>query len=127
MKLLIITAIDALSLTSKKCNKNQAGNSSCYKGKLVVAGICSNYTIQLLDGTIDTTKIEANWKDDVTGKSYTKVFALGSPCTFPTTIKEGDEFYFTLDDSKQQCAVCMAYYPKPQKALSIKVIDKPCK
>src|SRR5688572_8363986 len=108
MKILMITAIATLGLLGKKCNKNQAGNSSCYKGKLVVAGICSNYTIQLLEGGLDTAKVEANWKDDVTGKAYTKVFALGSPCTFPSTIKEGDEFYFTLDDAKQECAVCMA-------------------
>jgi hypothetical protein len=125
MKILMISAIAALSLAGKKCNKG--GNTPCYKGKLVVAGICSNYTIQLIDGALDTAKVEANWKDDVTGRSYTNVFALGSPCTFSSTIKEGDEFYFTIDDSKQPCAVCMAYYPKPQKALSIKILDKPCK
>ena len=79
-----------------------------------------------MEGQLDTSQIVASWKDDVTGKTHSNVFALGSPCTFPAALNEGDEFYFTIDTAKQQCAVCMAYYPKPQKALSIKVLEKPC-
>lgn len=125
MKLLILAAIAALPFSNQNCKKQNVA-SNCLKGRLEVKGICANYTIKLLEGNLDTSKIVANWKDEVTGKTHTNVFALGSPCNFPATIKEGDEFYFVLDDSRQDCAVCMAYYPKPEKALRIKVLDKPC-
>ncbi len=77
-----------------------------------------NYTIKILEGLIDTSIVEAKWTDEQTKKSYTNVFSLGSPCTFPATINEGDEFYFSIDSSTvQDCIVCMAYYPKPTKHL----------
>ena len=83
-----------------------------------------NYTIKIVEGTIDTSKTEANWTDEVTQNQYTNVFRLGNPCDFPATIKQGDEFYFTIATSKdKECAVCMAYYPTPAKALSIKVVQ----
>ena len=125
MKLLFLAAIAALPFSNQKCKKQNL-STSCLKGRLEVKGICANYTIKLLEGNLDTSQIATNWKDEVTGKTYSNVFALGSPCTFPATLKEGDEFYFVLDNSKQDCAVCMAYYPKPEKALRIKVLDKPC-
>lgn len=127
MKVFFFAAIALLAFTSQRCKSSQRSTSTtCFKGRLEIKGICSNYTILLVEGTIDTTRIVANWKDEVTGKTHKNVFALGSPCTFPATIKEGDEFYFVLDDVPQNCNVCMAYYPKPSKALSIKVIDNPC-
>jgi hypothetical protein len=55
------------------------------------------------------------------------VFALGSPCSFPASIGEGQTFYFTLDTPARDCNVCQAYYPKPSKALSINVLDNPCR
>ena len=82
-----------------------------------------NYTIKLLEGNLDTTRYVAEWKNESTGKTHTNVFALGSLCNFPSTINEGDEFYFKIDSSYvSDCAVCMAYYPKPLKSLSIKVV-----
>ena len=99
----------------------------CYKGKLEIKGGCMNYTIAVKEGNIDTTLIVPTWTDENTGKSYKNVFALCSRCNFPTTINEGDEFYFMIDSSAvQNCAVCMMYYPTPQKHVSIKVLEKPC-
>jgi hypothetical protein len=69
----------------------------------------------------------ANWANESTGKTYKNVFALGSRCTFPDNINEGDEFFFEIDNTTvQNCAVCMMYYPTPEKKLSIKVIQDPC-
>jgi len=112
-----------LSVTINKCkNKNE---SSVYKGKLEVKGMCMNYTIKLLEGNIDKSKLVAEWKNEVTSKTHTNVFALGSVCNFPSTINEGDEFYFTIDSSYvSNCAVCLAYYPKPAKGIAIKVVNK---
>ena len=106
-------------------DKCKSKNESSYKGKLEVKGMCMNYTIKLLEGNIDNSKIEAEWKDEVTGKTYNNVFALGSVCDFPSTINEGDEFYFTIDTTYvSNCAVCLAYYPKPAKSIAIKVVNK---
>ena len=96
-----------------------------YKARLETKAICMNYTLRLLEGDIDTSLITANWTDESTGKSYTNVFGLGSPCTFPPNIQQGDDFYFMIDSSTiKDCIVCMAYYPTPPRKLSIKVVEK---
>jgi len=124
MKLYIIAPfIFILAATTNKCkNKNE---SSVYKGKLEVKGMCMNYTIKLIEGKIDPSKFVAEWKNEVTGKTHNNVFALGSVCNFPSTINEGDEFYFNIDTTYiSNCAVCLAYYPKPAKSIAIKVVNK---
>ena len=101
--------------------------SGCYKGRLEVKGLCMNYTIKLLEGDIDTSLIQSNWTDPHTGISHQNVFALESVCNFPTEINEGDEFYFQIGNlSDQGCAVCLAFYPTPEKRLSITVKRSPC-
>jgi hypothetical protein len=123
MKLFLLSSVLFLFLSSGDCHKKTA--STNYKGRLEIAGICLNYTIKLLEGNIDTSQIESHWTDEMTGKSYTNVFALVNPCVFPANIKQGEEFYFKIDTAvKQQCITCLAYYPKPQKKLSIVVIEK---
>lgn len=125
MKLFIfLSAIFMLTISADKCGKKKT-EAGLYKAKLETKAICMNYTLRLLEGNIDTSLITANWTDESTGKSYTNVFALGSPCTFPANIQQGDDFYFRIDTSqKQECAVCMAYYPTPPRKLSIKVVEK---
>ena len=121
---LLLSTIFLLTVSADQCGKKKT-TSGTYKAKLEIKGICMNYTLRLLDGNIDTSLITANWTDETTGKSYNNVFALGSPCTFPANIEQGDDFYFMIDTtSKQQCAVCMAYYPTPPRKLSIKVVEK---
>lgn len=105
------------------CNKKKS--SEIYKGRLEIKALCMNYTIKVLEGNIDTSLISASWTDESTNKDYTNVFGLASKCTFPPEIKEGEEFYFVLDDSaRRDCAVCLAYYPVPPKKLMIKVVEK---
>lgn len=83
-----------------------------------------NYTISVLEGDPGKGALAESWTDETTGKQYRDVFRLGNPCDFPATIKQGNEFSFTIDTAKgKDCAVCMAYYPTPSKALSIKVIE----
>ena len=66
-----------------------------------------------------------NGKMNQQEKTHNNVFALGSACTFPDSIKEGDDFYFRIDSSYvSNCAVCMAYYPKPPKSIAIKIVNK---
>lgn len=116
-----IPLVFILSIAAGKC-KNKG---SAYKGRLEIKGICMNYTIKLLEGKLDTSKYVAEWKNESTGNIHTNVFALSSVCSFPSTINEGDEFYFTIDSSYvSNCAVCMAYYPKPLKSLAIKIVKR---
>ena len=127
MKLLVASVFAALLLNAEsKCNSKKLA-PNCFKGKLEIKGICSNYTIRIIEGNIDTSKVAAQWTDENTGKSYKNVFALDSPCSFPNDIKEGDEFYFTVRTEKDKdCNVCMAFYPTPPKRLAISVSKTAC-
>ena len=110
------------------CNKdNDRRISGCLKGKLEIKGICMNYVISVKEGYIDPSFVESTWQDPITGINYQNVFALGSPCSFPPDINEGDDFYFyVLDKSPGNCIVCLAYSPTPQKHLPISVSNKLC-
>ena len=122
---LYVTApiIFILAIPTNKCKDKNEG--SVYKGRLEVKGMCMNYTIKLLEGNIEASKLMAEWKNEVTGKTHSNVFALGSVCNFPSTLNEGDEFYFSIDTTYvSNCAVCLAYYPKPAKSIAIKVVNK---
>lgn len=133
MKVLLLVSFILLTLSRESCKSKKEDNAEttaqdCYKGKLEVKGGCMNYTIGITTKNFDTSMVVATWKDEMTGKTYTNVFALGSRCTFPDTINEGDEFYFRIDStSVQNCMVCLMYYPVPAKKLSIKVLAGPCK
>jgi hypothetical protein len=110
------------------CKTVMPVSASCFKGRLEIKGACMNYTIKLLEGYLDTTLISKSWTNESTAKTYSNVFALGSRCSFPADIQEGQEFYFALDNtSVQNCAVCMMYYPVPPKQLSVKVLQAACK
>ncbi len=132
MKLFLLTSLIAFSFVAQKgCEKGiqNSDTAKCYKGRLEVKALCMNYTIKVLDGNMDTSMMEPSWTDETTGITHQNVFRLESVCSFPADIKEGDEFYFTIDNSrgKKDCAVCMAYYPTPKKGLPITVTMQPCK
>ena len=94
----------------------------CYSGKLVKKGICMNYVIEVLDPIPDKNLIEISWRDEFSNKEYKNVFTLGSVCDFPSHIMEGDIFDFSLlENYNQQCAVCLAYTPTPEKLLNIRL------
>ncbi len=111
---------------SNKCNK-KTDSKECLKGRLEIKGICSNYVITIIKGDFDTSKVETSWTDPESDKQYQNAFKLGSPCTFPSSLNEGDEFYFEfVQEKKEDCAVCMAYRPVPEKINLISVINSPC-
>lgn len=124
MKLLFsITGLFLLSATIENCSSKKENNK--YKGRLEIAGICRNYTFTLVEGKADTSMVNATWTDETTGISYKNAFGISNPCDFPSDIKVGDEFSFSLDSAQtKDCMVCMAFYPTPSKKLSIKVTSK---
>lgn len=109
-----------LSLSSFQCEEDV--DLPVFVGKLAVAGICGNYTIELVRGDLPPGLYENTWVDPQTNLNYQKAFRLGNFCDFPSTIQQGEEFYFSLESNPSaQCATCMAYYPTPQRAIAIRV------
>lgn len=120
-KFILLSLLATLLLAAGDCSPKKG--ETRLRGRLELAGICMNYTIAVLEGDPGKDAVEETWTDETTGKQYKKVFKLGNPCDFPSGIRQGDEFYFTLDTSAgKPCTVCMAYYPTPAKSLSIKVV-----
>ena len=113
-------------LLNISCNKLNDTIQNCFKGKLVLKGLCMNYVIQIIEGDVDKALYESSWQNPSTKTTYQNVFGLGSICTFPSTINEGDEFYFSIPKSSivQTCAQCMAYSPTPSKKISIEICNK---
>ena len=117
---LMVIVFSVFSLMS--CDKQQevqqvVSDSTCYKGKLVLVGICGNAVVQVLDDRMPASFYEANWKDESTGISYQKVMGNANYCTFPGDLKEGQEFYFRIDlptSLPADCANCKALSPTPQ-------------
>jgi hypothetical protein len=110
-------------LLNISCNKSNDTIQNCFKGKLVLKGICMNYVIQITEGDVDKALYESSWQNPLTNTTYQNVFGLASTCTFPATIKEGDEFYFSIPKNPivPACADCMAYSPTPSKKIYIEI------
>jgi hypothetical protein len=85
-----------------------------------------NYVIQITEGDVDKSLYESSWQNPLTNTTYKNVFGLESICTFPSTINEGDEFYFSIPKSPivQTCAQCKAYSPIPSKKINIEICNK---
>mgnify|MGYP006150603189 FL=1 len=113
-------------LLNISCNKSNNTSVACFKGKLVLKGVCMNYVIQITEGDVDKALYESSWQNPLTNTTYQNVFGLASIYTFPSTIKEGDEFYFTIPKNPvaQTCAQCKAYSPIPAKTISIEIYNK---
>lgn len=110
-------------LVNISCNKSNDTSVACFKGKLVLKGICMNYVIQIISGDVDMSLYESSWQNPVTNATYQNVFGLASICNFPDTIKEGDEFYFSIPKNPivQTCTQCQAYSPIPSKRINIEI------
>jgi len=102
------------------CNKSK---SAKIRGKLVIKELCSHYVVQVISGNVDTSKVVSGWKDEKRKATFDRVFTVANRCDFPSTLNEGDEFEFTFDPNPppQNCVVCMAYYPIPDKTNPIKI------
>ena len=112
-------------LLNISCNKSKDTSVTCFKGKLELKGICMNYVIQIIEGDVDKSLYESSWQNPLSNTTYQNVFGLESICTFPSTINEGDEFYFSIPKRPvvQSCAQCKAYSPIPNKKISIEICN----
>tara|TARA_B110000014_G_scaffold144163_1_gene100115 strand:- start:334 stop:705 length:372 start_codon:yes stop_codon:yes gene_type:complete len=115
-----------LSIILFSCNDSVIiePKSDTFLGKLVKKGICMNYVIQVNDSDFPQDLIEDKWTDESSNKKYNNVFALKSICDFPENIQENNSFIFMIDSEKENnCAVCYAYTPVPNKSINITVKD----
>jgi len=109
------------------CNKvdstDMAVDPICYKGKLIMRGLCGNAVVQVLDPNMPSTFYEASWKDPMTGTVYENVMGNLNYCSFPGDIKENTVIYFTVEypNVNPLCAQCKAYSPSPEKRQYIRV------
>ena len=60
------------------CNKSSNSPTACFKGKLVLKGICMNYVIQITEGNVDSSLYEISWQNPESGITYQNVFGLES-------------------------------------------------
>ena len=96
--LIILTGVWMLCMSADGCKKKKDG---VYKGRLEIKALCMNYTISIIEGNADSSIVTPNWTDESTNKSYQNVFGLDSRCNFPSSIKEGDPFYFVIDEAQE--------------------------
>ena len=127
MTRLMLILFSVLSVMS--CDKQQeiqqvVADSTCYKGKLVLKGICNNAVVEVMDDRMNPTFYEKTWKDESTGIVYKNVMGNANYCTFPGDLKEGQEFYFRIDlptSLPADCANCKALSPTPQTRQYIQI------
>ena len=95
-------------------------------GKLVINGPCAHFVIQVLQGSIDPSKIDPLWKDSIHNINYVNVFTVGNRCTFPYNLAEGDTITFQLDSDPpaQVCDVCNIAWPTPPVSNPVKNVKK---
>ncbi len=95
-------------------------------GKLVEKGPCGQYVIEVISGKIDSGKIEKTWhsgKDTI----LTNVFTVENVCDFGGAgFRQNDVFTFAISEKKipQNCAVCLIYYPVPEKRNTVVDVRK---
>ena len=127
-KIFSVLCIVAMIASAYQCNnRTGSGKAGALKGKLVIKEICSHYVVQVIEGQIADSLVSNGWTDDKRGKTYDKVFTVSNRCSFPAaSIKEGDKFEFSIDPNPkpEDCAVCMAFYPTPDKRNAITITGK---
>ena len=125
-KLFSFLCIVLVIASAYQCNnKTGSGKEGVLRGKLVIKEICSHYVVQVIEGQVADSLVSNGWKDDKRNQTYDKVFTVSNRCSFPAaSIKEGDVFEFTIDANPvpEDCAVCMAFYPTPEKRNAIKFL-----
>ena len=115
----------AVTVTVSCYKSETSAKEKKYRARFEIYGICNNSTFSVIAGDIDPGMVEPKWTDPQTVKTYTNAFAISNMCGFNANLKQGDEFNFEIvdyDKVQLPCGTCGAYYPRPSKILSIKVV-----
>lgn len=127
MNILLVSLL--LTITGWSCKSTAVQNQPAtpFTGKLVISEICNHYVVALVSGKLDPVLLTARFYDEKRKSDYSNVFTVESRCSFAEAgLNEGDLFTFELAaaDYKEDCMVCMAYYPTPPTRLSIINVKK---
>jgi hypothetical protein len=96
-------------------------------GILVIDTVCSHLVIQLVEGTVNGSRVEPEWKNPNTNIVYVNAFTVANPCSFARNgLHVGDKFSFAFDDAApaDTCVICQIYYPTPSVANIVKNVHK---
>lgn len=124
LKLILFSVLSVMSCDKQQEIQQVVADSTCYKGKLVLKGICNNAVVEVMDDRMNPAFYEKTWKDESTGIVYSNVMGNANYCTFPGDLKEGQEFYFRIDlptSLPADCANCKALSPTPQTRQYIQI------
>jgi len=121
--IIFVTVFFLMSCDKRQDLQQVVSDSTCYKGKLVLVGICGNAVVQVLDERMPPSYYEENWKDESTGITYQKVMGNANFCSFPANLKENEEFYFRVNPPEgiDDCPRCKAISPSPEKRQYIQI------
>ena len=125
-KLLFLLTLISISFTAYRCNNRAVPADGVLKGKLVIKELCGHYVVQVLNAKLDGSLVANGWRDDKRNTTYDNVFTVSNRCGFANAnLDEGAEFEFMFDKNPppEDCLVCMAYYPTPDKKNVVRVMQ----
>lgn len=127
--ILLLFALGSVCLTNchppngtKQANISPENADTCFKGKLVVSGLCKQRVIEVLSENTGNLSLNAAWTNPEDGKVYRNAFNVRNVCDFPGKVKTGDTISFKIIAAqKKECSVCLAYIPVPDSSNIIEV------
>lgn len=90
----------------------------------VIRITCASTVIQVLDSAY--YNLGETWTMQGTSNTYEHVAVVSNKCELPSTLKEGDVFFFKIineSEAKNDCVVCMMYDFPPSKGIYLKVLN----
>ncbi|HRB80170.1 MAG TPA: hypothetical protein PKY86_08185, partial [Niabella sp.] len=82
------------------CNKksSQIDSSPIYKAEIKQIVSCAKYyACVITNGDINPELVDNDWKQG--DQNHQKSFTVRNSCSFPTSLKEGDSFYFQIEEN----------------------------
>lgn len=125
MKQLFIIAISIIMFSCSKlpASGNSGGDGLRIKAK-VIRITCASTTIDILDAA--HYNLGESWTIEGTTNTYNHAAVVANKCELPSTLKEGDTFYFKVinqSEANTDCIVCMMYDYPPSKSIYLKVVN----
>lgn len=105
--LLVVLAVFGL-----QCRRSASSSPNILTGKLIIADGCSQFAVQIIDGSFNPSQVVASWKNPDDDSVYTNVFRLtavkGACAISYYGVSKGDIFQFQIDPDPQNqtCFVC---------------------
>ncbi len=124
MKNLFILLAALLSVSCIQLPNAGTSNSTQRIKAKVIRITCASTVIQVLDSA--HYNLGETWTIEGTSNTYEHVAVVSNKCELPSTLKEGDEFFFKVineSDARKDCVVCMMYDFPPSKGIYLQVVN----